>query len=541
MTTTSFTLRKTSVGYGSYLQNNGDDSALRSDQYIPLTAAVGDTNTFSANVITNDEVLLEWTLSFSLVTSSAEPAPIALAIVASPTGEPITVKDGVLVTKVTSNTVSSFTDTTKVREGRWVYYSLFVEYSDFGSPTPITWYERAASVYVQIPKAYGSVDNFWNRVPEYYRELDYKEDGNPLYNFLELFGWEVDRTRTLIETVALSNDPELAVTPALRELAYEVGLEVDIDVVGTTKTRTLMQNIGYLRRRKGTVESIIAYLAALTGSRVDYVNATVGASQSHIFNVHSQRVNFVKDPQFTQALGSPSGSSNTYYVSSSTYDVEMLGPSNTYTGASVSALSGGGLKIDLPPDGATNTRIRIRSLENMPYPAFASVYTAFEGTLTGAGASFNNVHLIYPTVVYDTWNTERSLLVTDPFNPSFTRAVIEPNSSDTTITLVRPALDFVLPPGGSLTLNKWLVELYSLGDYFDGNTREGGLIPGSSGYGTGSSDYRWAGTANSSFSYYMLDYKRVYDISQNIIKNYIAPVTMKDHITINWDYYLGKT
>jgi hypothetical protein len=37
MATTSFTLRKLSAGFGSYLQGTSDDTALRSDAYVSLT------------------------------------------------------------------------------------------------------------------------------------------------------------------------------------------------------------------------------------------------------------------------------------------------------------------------------------------------------------------------------------------------------------------------------------------------------------------------------------------------------------------------
>ena len=182
----------------------------------------------------------------------------------------------------------------------------------------------------------------------------------------------------------------------------------------------------------------------------------------------------------------------------------------------------------------------VQTVDKFPYAINAPLYTLFEASMTGAGASFSNFHVNTDSGRYDTWNTERRLLPTDPFNPSYTRALIEPNSVTETTVSTRAQLIFVLPPGGTLNLNHWLVEPNSVGDYFDGNTREGGLIPGSSGYGTGSSDYRWAGTAHQSFSYYMLDYKRMYEIADDIIKNYLVPVTIKDNITLNWNHYLGK-
>jgi hypothetical protein len=91
----------------------------------------------------------------------------------------------------------------------------------------------------------------------------------------------------------------------------------------------------------------------------------------------------------------------------------------------------------------------------------------------------------------------------------------------------------------ALILPKRKGNLTVIHEYFDGNTRDGGLIPELSGYGTGSSDYRWASSANTSFSYYLLDYKRVYEVSQKIIRNYVAPVTIKDNVNVSFNYYYG--
>jgi hypothetical protein len=60
------------------------------------------------------------------------------------------------------------------------------------------------------------------------------------------------------------------------------------------------------------------------------------------------------------------------------------------------------------------------------------------------------------------------------------------------------------------------------------------------GAGEGTADYRWEGTRNSSFSYYMLDYQRISTVTEDIIRNYIAPVTVKDNVQIIWNYYYGK-
>lgn len=556
MATTSFTLRKLSTGYGSYLQGTGDDTALRSDAYVSL-ANVGNatSNLFSANMIDTDKVTISWNLSFTFAESlpaGESAAPISMVIVASTTGEPITVKDGAQIYHDNRDDITSFHDTTRVSPGRWVYYSLFIEYSDFSGTT---WFERVAKLYIQVPIAYNSVNNLWARIPEYYRNLDADQEGNPLYSFLELFGWEIDKTRTLIETIPLSIDPELAVTPALQELAAQLGLETSIDILGTTKIRNLLNNIGYIRRRKGTIESISYYLSALTGCAISYVPTGTGASASYNFKIHSQRINFAADPTFYEAALTPTtGTGATYRTSltkASTWGVYSYGATST-TGASVTT-SGSTLTVKNVGTGDINVLVYQRTA--FPYYPAGDLYAGFTSTTT-AGASFNNFHIsttakmtswesgisggsVPSAIFYDTWNTAQQKLPIDSFYPNEERYKISYNStSETTVNTV-PVLQFTLVSGSTVTLNNWLVEPFAISSYFDGDTREGGLLPAASGIGTGVSDYRWAGTRRASFSYYMLDYQRTHDVIGDIIVNYIAPITIKDQLDFAWNYYYG--
>lgn len=545
MATKSFTLRKTTVGYGSYVQGTGTDSALRSDAVIAnLTLTDIGESTFSANVIDNESVLLSWDLSFSFATSASVPTPIGMRIVASPTGEPVTAQDGVVVLNTSSNTVNTFTDIVRVPEGRWVYYSLFIKWSDFGSPAT-TWFERVSTLYIQIPKTHNSIENLWSRIPEYYRNLDAQNDSQPLYNFMELFGWEIDRTRTLIETIALSNDPELAVTPALQELAYETGLEFDPNTLGTTKARAVLNNIGYIRRRKGTTGSISTYLSALTGCQITYAYS----ASKHRFKVHSQRINFITDPKFAQALGSATTGTTPYPTSrrtSSTYGVYTYANSSPANAASVTAANSN-LIVSVPSGGSTPLIVTVYARNSLPRWNPAYYYTSFDATYTG-GASFSffgmETSLTWdalsagqkPTYTFPT----PSILPTSTTSPTSTRVELAPLGTTETTTTSYPYLVFVIPPGGSVTLTKWMVEANSIGDYFDGDTREGGLLPSISGGGQGVSDYRWANPSTPSFSYYMLDYQRVASLAGDLIKNYIASVLIKDDVVLEWDYYYGK-
>ena len=312
MAFTSFTIRKTTVGYGSYLRGTGGrlDNSLRADGLSSATLTETGTNTFSANVLTEDTIRLEWSLSEPLafesdVIGASVASPVALVIVSSTTGEPVTIRDGSIVTTITASTGATvYDDVPTTLPGRWVYYSLFVKYqadTDY-------WYNREATLYIQLPTQYQSVESLWANVPMYYRNLDEQqaslENGyTPLYGFLELFGNEIDRTRTLIDSVMLSNDPNIAVTPALEQLAYQTGLEIGINDLGTTKARSLLNNIGSLRQRKGTIGNIISYIASMTGCGASY-QYSAGASFPHIFHINAQRINFISDPRFDDSVGS---------------------------------------------------------------------------------------------------------------------------------------------------------------------------------------------------------------------------------------------
>lgn len=552
MATTSFTIRKTTVGAGSYLQKDdgttkSQDIALRSDSFVETPSGTGGENTFSANVISIDQVILDWELSFSLSadTTTIKTLPVELKIVASSTGEPITIEDGEIVRTITSSFyTTSHTDIVRVPQGHWVYYSLFIKYRY----TDTVWYERVATIYIQIPIIYNSVENLWSRIPEYYRKLDYDQETQPLYNFLELFGWEIDRTRTLIETIALSNDPDLAPTPAIRELAYQLGVEFDVDVLGTTKVRQLLQNIGTLRRSKGTLSSISDYLSAITGAQITY--QYISSPETYKFKVHSQRINFVIDPIFKDSLATNQTGTTPFQARrmySATYGIYAW---STGTSPASASTDGSSLTITTP-SGSGTTQVFIYSRKSFPFYKNSDLYTSFE-TINGTTASFTKFHLANTGASVSPWESltigssasgytyDSSTLLQKQGNT--TRVKLTPSTLTETTETVYPALQFTMPASSTLKITKWMIEPYSLGTYFDGSTTTGSLIPSLSGNGAGTSDYRWAnGTAYTSFSYYMLDYKRVYETAQKIIRNYIAPVTIMDKVVVEFDYYFGKT
>ena len=570
MALTSFSLRKQTSGFGSYLQQPGaTDSALQSSGISSARLTTGE-NTFSANILAKGVVRLEWTLEeplVDIVTVGAQ--PVELQIISSSSGEPVTINDGVFVKSITNNTLNNYYDDTPViSEGRWVYYALFVKNSDGSN----YWFTRVATLYIQIPISYNSVESLWSKIPEYYRELDYRQEVllngySPLYAFVELFGNEVDRTRTLIESVAIANDPEIAVTPALSALAYETGLEVTIDDLGTSKVRTLLNNIGTLRQQKGTIGSICSYISAMSGCPVTYTY-NPALPKPHVFNVYAQRVNFISDPMFenitiTTSSGTVTQGATTYYAKLQTtttwgvytYGTDTIGASNP-----VITDNARGITITMPPGSYANRTVMVYPRKPFPYLGTKLYGTSYDYTRS-TGASFsslrtatNTTRLAWeagvaggsmPTTIYADggWYDGTKYAYTSiPARPSL-EYVPSTTGASATVSSV-PVLSFVMAPGSSISISNWLFEPSTNGHFFSGSTRDGGYIPIQDGTtGGGTFDYYWdtAGTGiNNAYSFYLQDHERTIKTTERVIAQYIAPVTMLALYSIAWDYYPGK-
>lgn len=266
--------RSSSYSYGSTLQKNipaneeyYDDSALRGDSYVivPQANAVVTAAFFEAKPVDYGIVKLKWSVGMALASSyGAEPVPTEVMIRWDTLGEPQTVANGSLVTTIRSNDIRSEMEHQNLPDGTWIYYSIFVKYS---STAYRHWYEKVASVHVQTPYRYGSTDTLWERIPRHYRIQD-GFDG-PLRHLLDIFGWDIDRIRTLAHHQMVTRDPMLATTEALDELANEVGLPMSSVDLGTERLRNYLNDIGYLRQAKGTLAGVREAITAITGSDVD--------------------------------------------------------------------------------------------------------------------------------------------------------------------------------------------------------------------------------------------------------------------------------
>lgn len=293
MARVSFVIKRSSLQEAPQLLQD-ETTALRSDDYDPsrpprppkppLTGTsdspYSDGSTLAASVVDYGTVELAWSIQEGVLvaTPSAVPRPTEVSIRYSLVGEPRTVQDGSYVTAITLGQERFNFTHRGLPDGRWIYYSLFVKYESTSQPA---WYERVVSVKALTPSRYNSIEMLWNAVPEHYRIQDGLFGNNskfpdghplfergPLYRMLSVFGWELDRVRTLVRYQMIARDPDLANDEVLNALVYELGLPISTVALGTARLRNVVSDIAYLREFKGTIEGTREWITAVTGSDV---------------------------------------------------------------------------------------------------------------------------------------------------------------------------------------------------------------------------------------------------------------------------------
>jgi hypothetical protein len=513
----SFRLRRAqgigdAVGVGSYVRGTQDfqqaasagsydlDSALRSTGII-AAIPVADESVFSGVAIEHNAVLLEWTLEepFKEATEigSGESGIIGVVLVYSKTGFPETVLDGETIFDGTLNsylhqkevTITTDQGVVTVLEpdsGRWGYYSLFGYFNNEG-PSGDFYYSRLASVEVLVPFDYGSKADLWKRIPRYYREADVNI--GHLEKFIDVFGFELDRTRTLIDSVMTGYDPELAEAEAIDQLATMVGLELNVEDIGVSKVRALLRDVGFLRRTKGTLEATKGYLTAVSGG--DVTVFTGASAPFYTFCVHAERANLIGDPRFVGAEDSTWSVESQNAVTVSTTPSEGVQITAGASATKVALISNVGV-----PTAADNTYYMSMEFDNAP-----TVYGGF----WSAGASWSD---------WSATTAGASVPVGVTGRVGYTMADL------TTAGTKYPVLVFNLSANQSVTIYRWMVEPNRTGVFFDGDTVFGGYL-----YQNFTRDYRWDGTQYASYSTYTTNRKKVQDAVERLLPK-ILPVTM---------------
>jgi hypothetical protein len=307
----SFVVRNTSdsgQAVGSWLRYEpgvgvDDDTKLRSDNLItaPVLSDIFNerypsysVGFFEGYIDTYNTVNLSWDAPLQ-TTLGVTPIPTKLILVYSTLGEPVTINDGVYLLE--TSTATDYTHV--VPEGKWAYYSIFVKYEDNAGNV---FYELGTTLSILVPKNYNSASDLFSKVPVYYRLQDGTMDtagiGGPLERFISTFGFEVDRMRTTIDFLMTCKDPEIANSYILDVLSNDLSVGLLSEELGPYRLRSILNNIGNLRRTNGTEQGIKDFYTALTGS-----NVTVDSVNKKI-KVYAQRVNLLKDPNIFYGLSS---------------------------------------------------------------------------------------------------------------------------------------------------------------------------------------------------------------------------------------------
>lgn len=562
MTRQSFILREDFPEGGSYLQYypttvSASSSAasatyLRADdlQIAALSSILGGFYQFEGYASDYREVTLEW--NAPLQEPGPDPAPYEVLIVYSRTGHPATIPEGQVL--VRTRNVSELVH--KNIEDTWAYYTMFIRVL---SDSDDDYYEPVGYLSVLLPTKYDSVEAMYSRIPTWYQDLDQKNGGD-LHTFLEIFGWDVDYIRTVLDYMITMKDPQIAEAETLSNLAQDLGVDLMAHELGADRLRKLIDNIGVIRRSKGTLNSIQEELSAVTGSNVviDTINKEI--------KVYSQRCNLVKDPKFVNGVqtgldgGSPSTDSNLSFDVSPGDDPSVGWNETTdewddYTGELQDNgyvdgyLFDGGLPSSVGPDlieGTTQKWVGYIDPESGEYkvletlgadiPVIAGDTFYFSVQASGIGKpvqeSIVSVNLYTAGGV-----SEGDLIVSDTHYHEingirYWGLTIPDTITDYTYATLSIVFDHT--PEGHYSeifyedFTNVLFERNFLGEYFDGNTRLGGWIVDNM---NSISDFRWRNPGNpnqsledASFSVYSANYQKTKAVVQRLLPS-VLPIT----------------
>lgn len=484
-----------------------------------LGAFAGEEFFIDAVVTDYDKVRISWNSPIFELGPTAR--PVETFIRWSLEGEPQTIEDGLPLTNSTlSGSYLHTPDNGATWQGKWVYYSLFLKYASTNTSIFIggeQYYEKVASVSVLITKNYGSIDDLWTRIPEYYRLQDAGDEY--LYRFLSVFAWDLDTLRTVIDYTMIQKDPQVASSYTLQKIMEDLGAVITTLELGATRARNYTEDILNQRLSKGTEGGITSAIQAISGSLVtiDKINKEI--------QVSPQRINWARDPRITQSFV------NGWYTASATNgNLSFLAEPVYFYGDSVN-FNGASLTFDAPRDiynpSAVEEDLFIYSNYTIPFEVSDTFYISFEvpvedpveqvilyrsdGTLAASAGPASP-----ETVITRLGGKTFYVLDMSEFN----------SSSGEFYTLIY----FKVPPTSSFSLTKILIEKEYIGDYFDGYTNTGGWITGT----VLRSDYRWSVDPNTSYSLYSADDWRTRKTLERIYKQFL-PVLWQDIYSIVFD------
>ena len=383
--TDSLRLRETTTDAG--LRATSGEGALRQDGYTPTPAVREDNVTqLDVSVIAYHKELGEWATEVWLKSkgtpTTSTPASGVLNIREvqirySWDGYPEFWTDGeYLDTYSTTSEMSSpyvhVGIKTTQNLSNWLYYSLFYKYTDSSGNI---YTERAATASVLIPTYHASGESMWRRIPSYYRGLDTSGD---LQKFIEVFGWESDQFRSLINEVMHLKDSYRVHYDSLDHLADSLGSIFVAEEVRPHQLRELLGNSKRYYSERGRAGTMLSLLGLLSDSEVSYrefrtTGASASAPYSRIkFTVTANRLNLIKDPRLNAAPGA--SATWNYLTSASSGSITVANTGAATNGVTFTTDGSGAGTAYVFPGAAVQIKRAI------PY------YTSVAATLTNATA-----------------------------------------------------------------------------------------------------------------------------------------------------------
>lgn len=513
--------------FGSYLRGEDttapsgytrldSDSALRADGFISAVPFLETDAALLAQAVDHDRVRISWS-PLALVNPNSngtgETNIQGIVLVYSPTGAPETVADGIVIKDQKYFDSTYAVDHLGVGSGKWAYYSLFLHWNQNGTgPSGVSWYERVAAVQELVPYDYQSINAFWSRIPSYHRSSDV--EGN-LYNFLYTFGFEMDKTRTLIDSVIQQYNPDLCESNSISYLAKQLGLEASVEELGTSKIRQVIKDIGYYRQRKGTLQAAISYLTALSGCFVDVVESV--SSPKYKFRVYAEKANLVADSLFVITTGTKKWdfSAETASVSYTNVDNGLLITNTGSSSAQFSLMSTLGVPVD----------------ENVDY------WMSLQ--MTASAGQFWSSSWKSSSATYTDWGTASlsNQIMPSNLSPAGRTVMLMPETTSASVAF--PVAVLGINAGATMFVSEWMVEPRVYGIFFNGASDFGGFI-----YQNTFSDHQWSGSTYASYSTYTTNRKKTIDAIERVLPK-LLPVTMlidtSIDYTVVYDWIPGKT
>ena len=584
MARVSFTVRNNATASGgSFLQyptgaSSGPfplqadyDSALRADgvQLVPGSDSGFTTSTFSATAVTYSSVMLEWTAPLSLI--SAVPVPTESILVFSSSGTPQTISSG---TVLVEDSISFSHKHSGAGVGRWAYYSLFLHYESTGGDS---YYEKVAELEVLIPTDYGSTLRLWEQIPRFERTADsaqgdvatddtigrvslahfgytFDDSGHvlvagdklgPLFRFLSVLGFDMDRMRTLIDYIMVSRDPELSNGETLNALSAMLNVPLASDTLGETRLRNVLDNVGMFYRSKGTYRSTRNFMNTVANSELYFQPGTYDVS------VFSSRANYITVPKTGVGITSWRVADQTEvtapksfgYTGYDIYSADVFNtPGDTSWTLSASAsgvpsangIVGAIIQLSSPVPVLYNDFVAfsVQSITNCSCIQWARLTTA-GGEVVGF-SNYVQYHNGYPYVEipvgqYINYTKDSAGLPVLDSNGDVVLGTAGTIDGVTyTNVFTNCTIEFMVDLRTDYFLGEnYLAEANYVGDYFDGDTVRGGWLGKSADY----ADYRWRFDADNSISVYAEEYTRTAATVQSLFPT-MLPITEANKYTI---------